>query len=572
MLKCYALLEGTKMYFLKKTHPGKKGLYLQIYESFYVPGKGSRNRCYKSLGYCSELTTPECPDPVKFYEAIVSDMNLKNGVPKISDTPASKNIGYFLVKAIIDYLEVDKIIDIFTARSNFQFKIKDFLRTMIYAQIVDPRSKLKAFEKVIPGLFGRDHYSYDQILDGVNYIGNDYEKFVELFTHQINEKIGMNTDVVFFDGTNYYFEIDREDDLRKKGPSKENRHDPIVSQALLLDKNQIPIGMKMYPGNCSEKPFLRKMIEETKERYDISGKTIQVADKGLNCAKNIYSAVKESKNGYIFSRAIHGRSLSTQEKEWLLLDNEYNEWHSVFDKKGELLYKYKSTIDNFEYEFKSDENESIKFTVKEKRVVTYNPSLGKKRREEIRKEVEKAKTIMSRKAIHKDEYGDSVKYVSFSNKTEARLNEDKINEDLQLAGYNLLVTSEIDMPDKEIYKVYHGLWRIEESFRILKSYLQSRPVFLQKRESINGHFLICYLSLVVLRLLELWVFKDEIPLNRILSYIRNFNITETKECSYINNITTNEIVSEIKDVTLLSKLDCLYLSHRDVKNILNMEF
>ena len=112
--------------------------------------------------------------------------------------------------------------------------------------------------------------------------------------------------------------------INRKGLHKENRHDPIIGQALLLDADLVPVAMQMYPGNESEKPYIRKIIEEMKSRYKVSGKTVQVADKGLNCARNIYAAVKEADDGYIFSKSIHGRNLSQKEKKWLLLENDKN--------------------------------------------------------------------------------------------------------------------------------------------------------------------------------------------------------------------------------------------------------
>jgi len=121
----------------------------------------------------------------------------------------------------------------------------------------------------------------------------------------------------YFDCTNFYFEIDREDDFRKKGPSKENQKSPIVGLGLLLDSNQNPIGMKMYPGNESEKPIIRDVISHLKKQNNITGKTIHVADKGLNCAENIAFS-KTNGDGYLFSKSVKG--LSEKEKVWVLLD------------------------------------------------------------------------------------------------------------------------------------------------------------------------------------------------------------------------------------------------------------
>ena len=482
-----------------------------------------------------------------------------------------------------DTLDVDRVMNIMTQNKHFRFKVSDFVRAMIYSQISNPGSKLKASENVIPNLYNIDPFSYDQILDGIEYIGLDYAKYIELFNHQINELWPRDTSVNFFDCTNYFFEIDLEDELRQKGPSKEQRHDPIIGQALLLDANQLPIGMMMYPGNKSEKPYLRKLIEDTKSRYDVNGKIIQVADKGLNCARNIYAAVKEASDGYIFSKSVHGKNLSNIEKEWVLLDdNNENKWINVLNSEGKVMYRYKECIDKFTYHcyLSEEDEEETEFTVKEKRVVTYNPSLARKQRIQINKQVEKAKSTLTIKKASKEDFGDAAKYIQFEAKDKngkkvkikPKLINQKIEEDLALAGYNLLVTSETNMKAEEIYKAYHGLWRIEESFKIMKSYLEARPVFLQKEESIYGHFLICYLSLVVLRLLELKVFEDELSVNQIVEFIRGYCVTDTGEGIYINNATKSKTFLKIKEKLGLAKLGNLYLKKRDIDLLLKTEF
>ena len=569
-------------YFLKKSIPSKKGLYLQIYRTNYVPGKGNKNKSYQAIGYVSDLKAQGIEDPIKYALKLVKELNEKNPSPRVrqvGENSVTKNLGYFLIKAVIDGLDVDKIMNTFTQQKHFKFKISEFVRAMIYAQIANPGSKLKAYEKVIPNLYGVQTFSYNQILDGIEYIGQDYTKYIELFNQQINELWGRQTDVNFFDCTNYYFEIDLEDDMRRKGPSKENRRCPIVGQALLLDKEQIPLGMLMYPGNQSEKPYLRKMIEDTKTRYDIKGRVIQVADKGLNCAKNIYSAVKEANDGYIFSKSVHGRCIPDAERKWVLLKNDVNPWVDVKDSSGNIAYRYKECIDVFEYKFLDNNGEEVKFKVKEKRIATYNPSLAAKQKMEITNEVNKAINGIIIRELSKEEFGNMSKYVNFTATTKdgekakiaSSLNQEKINEDLAMAGYNLLVTSETNMPAQEIYAVYHGLWKIEESFKIMKSYLDARPVFLQKEESIVGHFTICYLALTILRLLEIKIFKNRISTQNIIEFIRQYSITDTGEKSFINNSTKGKISDIICEELGQAKLGNLLLKQRDVDLILETE-
>ena len=569
-------------YFLKKTVPSKKGVYLQIYRTNYVPGEGNKNKSYKALGYVSDLKAQGIEDPIKYAFKMVKELNEKDPSPRVKhvgEVSVTKNLGYFLIKAVIDGLNVDGIMNTFTQQKQFRFKMSDFVRAMTYAQISNPGSKLKAYEKVIPSLYKVPTFSYNQILDGVEYIGQDYSKYIELFNQHIDEVWGRQTDVNFFDCTNYYFEIDLEDDVRRKGPSKENRRCPIIGQALLLDREQIPLGMLMYPGNQSEKPYLRKMIEDTKTRYDIKGRVIQVADKGLNCAKNIYAATQEANDGYIFSKSVHGNCIPEVERKWVLLNNDATPWVEVKDATGAVAYKYKECIDTFEYKFTNEFNQVVKFAIKEKRIATYNPSLAKKQRTEIMNEVNKALNGITIKELSKEEFGNMSKYVNFTATTKdgqkakiaSSLNQDKIDEDLKMAGYNLLVTSETEMPAQEVYKVYHGLWKIEESFKIMKSYLDARPVFLQKEESIYGHFTICYLALTVLRLLEMKVFKNRLSTQNIVEFIRQFSITDTTERSYINNSTKGKVADIIAEELGLAKLGNLLLKQRDVDLILDTE-
>lgn len=569
-------------YFVKKSTPSKKGLYLQIYKTNYVPGKGNQNKSYKVIGYASDLIASGIPDPVAYAQNLVDELNsnLSNRKEmKIGDISSSKNLGYFLIKSMIDYLDFDYILRLMSSNMKFHFNLSDFVRSMIYAQIVNPGSKHKAFEKVMPNIYGTESFSYDQILDTINYIGNDYQKFVELLNISIQKKWKRNTSNAYFDCTNYYFEIDLPKEDRQFGPSKEERHLPIIGQALLLDEDQIPIGMSLYPGNESEKPKIRESIENLKQRFDIDSRIVQVADKGLNCARNIYAASKEANDGYIFSKSVHGKNLSKQEKQWVLLENENNIWNEVKDSNGKLIYKYKECIDTFKYKFTNEEGKCVEFDVKEKRVVSYNPSLARKQKAQIQKQIDKAISISSLKQASKEEYGDSIKYVNFTSidkegevvKSIPSLNQEKIDEDLSFAGYNLLVTSEINKSAQDIYNTYHGLWRIEESFRVMKTYLEARPVYLQNKESIYGHFTICYMALTILRLIELKVFNDELPIGQIIEFIRNYNITETLEGSFINNATKSNTLSIIQKRYGLSKLDNIQLRKKDVENILTSE-
>lgn len=552
-------------FYLKKTKL-KGRTYLSIDESFYShEKKGTAHKCYKSLGSVETWVQKGLTDPVSHFQKEVDALNQEKaseGIRKISDVSPILYLGYFPLKSILEKMRIKKYVDYFKLTNDFTYDLYELLSSLIFARAVQPCSKHKTFHEVLPNLYHKVSYSYDQLLDGLSFLGNDYEKFVELFTVQTKQAFGLDTSNTYFDCTNFYFEIDREDDFRKKGPSKENKKDPIIGLGLLLDSHQIPIGMKMYPGNESEKPILRDVIAQLKSQNNITGKTIHVADKGLNCAQNIAFSRKNG-DGYLFSKSVKG--LPETEKTWVLLDNDFTD---VKDKNGTVLYRYKSCIDEFPYKI---EHNGKKYTVKlhEKRLLTYTPSLAAKKKYEINRMVEKAKRLTASQA-KREEYGETGKYVNFTDETGKKasvtINQDAIDKDLMFAGYNLLVTSEIEMLDQDIYTTYHNLWRIEESFKIMKSDLDARPVFLQKEETIKGHFLICYLTVLLERIFQFNILKNEYSTTEIFQFIKDFKVTKG-ETKYINTTKSTTIIHDLEKKLHLP-LTNYFLSETQIKSIL----
>ena len=573
-------------YFLRKDKK-KKGIYLQMYDRFWDRDlKQARYRHIQSFGYAEELRSDAIPDPAAYFQAYVDEQEQtrKSALseetrPRISGRRIEKNAGSFLLASLMDELGVREDIDLLSGVRSFQFSIYDMIEQLVCSRVIFPCSKSKTVSSVFPKLYDCQDISEDQVYDGLEFIGGNYKKYIELFNHCYEKFYRRDYDHLFFDCTNYYFEIDLPKDDRQKGPSKENRKEPIIGQALLLDGDLVPLAMQMYPGNESEKPYIRKIIEEMKQRHKVSGKTVQVADKGLNCARNIYAAVREADDGYIFSKSIHGTGLSAQEKQWILLENGANRYTDYRDGSGNILYRLKSCVDDFSYSFVeaggNGEKHTVSFKVREKRVVSYTPSLAGKQRAEIMKMVDKASGYKNYKNITKDELGDSAKYITVTPEDKdgkkisprIELNQKKIDEDLSLTGYNLIVTSELDMDPSEIYNTYHCLWKIEECFRITKSFLEGRPAYLQIRERIYGHFLICYLSLFLLRVLEIKCFKNEVSSYDIIEFVRDFRIADKGDGTYINLSSNQKVNDKIKKATGLANLDALYLSKNEIDNL-----
>lgn len=241
----------------------------------------------------------------------------------------------------------------------------------------------------------------------------------------------------------------------------------------------------------------------------------------------------------------------------------------VKDKNGKELYRYKSCIDQFPYTVENEGKEVI-VQLTEKRLVTYNPTLAAKKRYEINRMVEKAKSLTLSQA-KKDDYGETGKYMTFTDgkgeKAKVSINQKAIDKDLQLAGYNLIVTSETSMTDSDIYNTYHNLWRIEESFKIMKSDLDARPAFVQKESTIKGHFLICYFTVLLERIFQFKVLENKCGSSEVFDFMKGFRVTET-EGKYINTTMDSDFIKHLSEKTGLP-LRNYYLSETQIKSILN---
>lgn len=569
-------------YFLKKSNL-KKGVYLQIYESYYDPvRKGGAHRSYMALGYVDALKEKGIEDPIAYYGEEVQRLNEAQKQERharkaetITEQSPERLLGYFLLKSIHEGLGIKPLLDLLQAREGYRFNVYQIMSALVYARVVNPCSKLKTYDEVFPKMLEDTDFSLTQVYSALEYLGREYERIIAIYSHQVNEKYRYNTEHTYFDCTNFYFEIDREDDFRRKGPSKENRREPIVGLGLLLDANQIPLGMKVYPGNASEKPVMREIIDNLKKHSNITGRTIQVADKGLNCAENIVHAL-QAKDGYLFSKSV--KTLPEVEKAWVLNPEGYRE---VKDSAGKMLYKIKSCVDEFPYKVRDAEGREVTVRLPEKRVVTFNPSLAEKQKYEIDREVEKARKLQLSQA-KRSEYGDCSRFVTFiptdskgkrkdDGKVKVIMNEEAIRKAKNLAGYNLLVTSELNLSDGQIYCAYHNLWRIEESFRVMKSFLDARPVFLQKRESIIGHFLICYLSVLFLRLLQFKTLDNKFSSENIFAFMTDFRVAKISSRSFLN-LTTKSNLTDALSCTFYLPVNKSILSLPDINKLLNHRF
>jgi len=547
-------------YFLKKTR-NKKGLYLQIYESHWDAARGhTAQTSVRALGYEHELKESGIEDPIAHFKAEVGAMNAERRAGKaaararrIGDVTPELLLGHFPLKAVNEALGVERDLAFLQVAGGFRFSLHGLLSDLAYARAVAPCSKRRTYTEVLPQLAGADaSYSLDQLYDGVAFLGSEHRKVVEIYNAAVAETFGRDTSTTYFDCTNFFFEVDLEDGLKKKGPSKENRKDPIVGMGLLLDADCIPLGLAIYPGNESEKPVMREVIAQVKKRNSMKGRTVRVADKGLNCADNVADAVLAG-DGYIFSKSV--KQLPELEQAWVLSEDG---WEDVAGEDGALRCRLKSCVAEFDYKVTAESGRKKAARLEEKRVATYNPKLARKQRAEIDRQVEKARRLRLSQA-KRSEYGDCAKFVTFAAVDEngeepdaavvAQLNHDAIDKARRLAGYNMIVTSEQDMPDREVYSAYHELWHIEETFKAMKSQLDARPAYMQRDESITGHFLICYISVLLERLVQVKVLGNRFCTEDVMGLARGFRAVEASERKYVNVSKASPIIDELERMT-----------------------
>lgn len=558
-------------YFLRKTRRKNGDIYYQIYDSYYsAEERKNKNRSVEKLGLLSSLrregeSDSECEQRLR---GMVSERERDRSgkqTKQIDDNDELVNYGYFLLEGMVRHLDIRKQIDLLTLGSRIRFSLSDVLFSLADARVIDPCSKWKTFAEVFPLMYEdpTKKISLSQMYSGVCFLGTVVQDVVDILNAAIDKRFGRSLDRVYFDCTNYYFEIDCESGIKRRGPSKENRTSPIVSMALLLDSDLIPYQMEIFPGNESEKPRLPHALDRIREEKGKESKIIQVADKGLNCAENIRKCGKN--DGYIFSKA--PKMMADKDLEWMF---DEKGWTDVMDKNGEVSYRYKSVTDVYDYEFKDENGKTVKFTKAEKRVATFNPSLRKKQAIELTRQYDEAMKKTASAQIKEAVGGKNAKMISVdavSKKTGEELedaqivlsgNKEKLEHDLKLAGYNILITSEVAMKESEIYDVYHKLWNIERTFRMMKTQLAARPAFASTDDGIRGHFLTCYTSIVLLRLLEKKVFSGQFTVEEIIEYIkkaRAFRLSDNDYCNLLKrkDAAISEYIQKRTELPLLNK-------------------
>ena len=312
---------------------------------------------------------------------------------------------------------------------------------------------------------------------------------------------------LYYDVTNYYFEMDGEDDggLRRKGVSKEHRPEAIVQMGLLLDAEGVPLDYELFPGNVNDMSTMLPMMKKAGLRgagNPDGERVVVVADKGLNTSSNIAACTLDG-NGFVFSQSV--RKATRELREWVLDGAGYAE-------SGSGRFKVKSRIADKAVHVTGEDGKRRRVMVPVKEVAFWSRDFCERARHERAKVIEKSKAAIARGDMSSAVARSSAKYakdVPVVKATGERaqhnwvLDEARIAEDAKMDGYYCIVTSEQKMDDRDVIDAYRGLWRIEESFRVMKGDLGARPVYCSTESHIRAHFLVCYVALLAMRLMQL---------------------------------------------------------------------
>lgn len=373
---------------------------------------------------------------------------------------------------------------------------------LVFQRILDPGSKKYTFERK-DMYFEKYEFSLTDTYRSLSRLASYTNPLLTFLHKSVTKNYGRDTSNVYYDVTNYYFEIEDQDELRRKGVSKEHRPDPIVQLGLLMDNNGLPITYKLFSGNTNDCNTLIPVLMDIRKEYGI-GKMVVVADKGLNTGENIACNLIQG-DGYIYSQTIRGANKEL--KDYVLDSTGYRKYAEGFKVKSRL-YPREITVMN-------KQGRKVKVPVDEKQVIFYSEKYAHRAKIEREPALLKAHELVNDPGKYNRETSHgAAKYVKdlvFDKKTGEILTVghcpqfdlEKLRQEELFDGYYAIVTSEHRMSDEDIIDTYRGLWKIEESFRITKSELEARPVYVSREDRIKAHFLICFISLLLLRILEL---------------------------------------------------------------------
>ena len=546
--------------YLKKTPNAQGRIRLSIVDNYYDKQKKcSRQKTIESIGFLDELEKIY-EDPISHFQKRVELLNQQK---KEKQAPINftfydsdrlcigdnlrKNFGYAAFSKIYHELRLDTFFNNRQRHTKESYDANTIMKMLVYSRLLAPASKKASYDNR-DQFFEKTDYSLDDVYRCLTFLNKHKENLQVWINDKIKEQYGRDTSLIYYDVTNYYFETDEQTDLLRKGVSKEHRPNPIVQMGLFMDNNAIPITYELFAGNTNDCLTYRPNFGRIKKQFDL-GRVISVADKGMTTGDNIWYTINTpTKDGYVFSMSIRGADKSI--KEYVFDENGY-EW------LGEE-YKRKSRLCPRTILVTSNNGKKIKKQVDEKQVVFWSQKYATRAKAERETALAKARDLAKHPGNYTraTSYGAAkyVKKVEYDKETGEILtassildiNEDLIREEEALDGYYMLLTSEMDTPDDKIIDMYRGLWRIEESFKITKSELEARPVYVWTNEHIEAHFLTCFVALTLSRILEMKL-EHKYSAGRILESLSKASCSLIQQNYYMFDYF-DEVLKDIGDL------------------------
>jgi transposase len=507
--------------FIKITKNREGVQYVSIVEGYRDKDK-VKHRTIKSLGKLKDL---EAGNPNYLAElkenlkegkfqldsetlALTLDLNTKISCPL-------QNYGWLLLDEIYRSLGISKVLAQHQRTTKSKIDLNEALRLLTAKRILDPSSKRKSVATQ-EQLFGEFNLSYQDVYRSLDSLCLLSEEIQQQMHKSIAKNVGRVGALVFYDVTNYYFETDLDDEpvkmdgvtipaFRKRGPSKEKRPNPIVQMGLFMDTNGIPIAFQLFPGNCVDVKTYLPAVEQVKKQFGIE-RIVVVADKGMNSKNNITETL-DNEDGYLFSQKIRGTRGAPKDIQDFALDPEgwmTNE-KETFAKKSMIRKRILN-----------------KKEVTEKILVTWNQKYDFREKVRRQKSVEYAEKLTASERFRMTMKKGGKRYLEVENIDEETgeikrltphisIDEEQIAFDEQFDGLNVLITSEVGMSDDEMLASYRSLSRIEDCFKVMKSTFDARPIYVWTEPHIKAHFLVCFVSLTIMRLLEHKLNKEFSP-------------------------------------------------------------
>lgn len=515
--------------------------------------------------YISKLNKEESKTKstlIKFYdENKILDLDLEN----------SFNVGYLFLQDIYYSLEINKICETIKSKYQFHYNLNNILSNLVYSRIIYPSSKLKTLD-LSKKFVEQPNFTYNDLLRSLEIISKEND-FIQTKLYQNSLKYSKRNDkILFYDCTNYYFEIEEDDEFRKYGKSKENRPNPIVGMGLFIDGDGIPLAFDIFPGNQNEQPTLKPLEKKIINDFDNS-KFVVCTDAGL---ASIANRKFNNINGRKFITTQSIKKLKQFLKDYALdltsgwqlpgINKTFN--ISTLRNDEELIKKYYDKVFYKERWIKED-------GIEQRLIITFSPKYQEYQKHIREKQIQRAQNIIDKnpKKIKSNNNNDPKRFIAnisttsdgeVALNTNYYLNHDKINEEAILDGlYAVCTNLEDDVMD--IITINKKRWEIEESFRIMKTEFKARPVYLSREDRIKAHFTTCFLALVIYRYLEKTL-KEKYTVSQIVDTLRNMACTKKD----------NDLIPTYKRTTLTDSLhetfdfrtDYEILTEKNVKKII----